>query len=110
MRKKGHGWILRELSGDRWAKFSQGDAMDIDVKREVSKTATLVPGSIVQPKHTVDFKLENMAFSQGGHWHLKLNKVKLPDGSFTAVCINVNGQRRATRRYVFPQRSKNLSQ
>ena len=79
MREKGHGWILRELSGDRQAKVNQGDAMDIDVKHEVPKTATLAPGSIVQPKRTVD--LESMAFSQGGHL-MSNKKVKLPDGSF----------------------------
>ena len=79
MREKGHGWILRELSGDRQAKTNQGDAMDVDVKHEVPKTATLAPGSVVQPKRVID--LESMAFSQGGHL-MSNKKVKLPDGSF----------------------------
>jgi len=80
MREKGLGWILRELSGDRQAKASKSDAMDVDeVKPEVPKTATLAPGSTVQPKRTVD--LESMAFSQGGHL-MSNKKCKLPDGSF----------------------------
>jgi pre-mRNA-splicing helicase BRR2 len=82
MREKGVGWILRELSGDRRAK-APSDAMDVDsqVKQPeaVPKTATLVPGSTVQPKRTVD--LESMAFSQGGHL-MSNKKCKLPDGSF----------------------------
>ena len=52
--------------------------MDVDVKEvsaAVPKTATLVPGSTVQPKMTIG--LESMAFSQGGHL-----MCKLPDGSF----------------------------
>ena len=79
MCEKGHGWILHELSGDRQAKVNQGDAMDIDIKHEVPKTATLAPGFIVQPKRAI--YLESMAFSQGSP--LMLNKkIKLPDGSF----------------------------
>ncbi|KAG6370880.1 putative RNA helicase [Boletus reticuloceps] len=81
MREKGVGWILRELAGDRQAKKTH-DAMDVDVKEAaaaVPKTATLAPGSTVQPKATVD--LENMAFSQGGHL-MSNKKCKLPDGSF----------------------------
>jgi len=79
MREKGHGWILRELAGDRQVKANQGDAMDVDVKHEIPKTATLAPGSVVQPKRVLD--LEGMAFSQGGHL-MSNKKVKLPDGSF----------------------------
>ena len=79
MREKGHGWILRELSGDRQVKINQGDAMDVDVKHDIPKTATLAPGSVVQPKRVID--LESMAFSQGGHL-MSNKKVKLPDGSF----------------------------
>ena len=82
MREKGVGWILRELAGDRQAKKTHDDAMDVDVKDvtvTVPKTATLAPGSTVQPKRTVD--LESMAFSQGGHL-MSNKKCKLPDGSF----------------------------
>lgn len=78
MREKGVGWILRELAGDRQAK-AQSDAMDVDEKVEVPKTATLSPGSTLQPKRTVD--LESMAFSQGGHL-MSNKKCKLPEGSF----------------------------
>jgi pre-mRNA-splicing helicase BRR2 len=82
MREKGLGWILRELAGDRQAKTHADDAMDVDEQAksaQVPKTATLAPGSVVQPKKTVD--LESMIFSQGGH--LMSNKTtKLPQGSF----------------------------
>ncbi|KAI0938351.1 hypothetical protein AcW1_001903 [Taiwanofungus camphoratus] len=81
MREKGLGWILRELAGDRKAK-ARTDAMDVDEKpkvEQVPKTATLAPGSTVQPKRTVD--LEGMAFSQGGHL-MSNKKCKLPEGSF----------------------------
>lgn len=82
MREKGLGWILRELAGDRQAKAHAEDAMDVDNQAksaQVPKTATLAPGSVVQPKKTVD--LESMIFSQGGH--LMSNKTtKLPQGSF----------------------------
>lgn len=79
MREKGVGWILRELAGDRQAKSRPADAMDVDEKPEVPKTATLAPGSTLQPKRTVD--LESMAFSQGGHL-MTNKKCKLPEGSF----------------------------
>ncbi|KAF9006973.1 Sec63 Brl domain-containing protein [Cyathus striatus] len=84
MREKGVGWILRELAGDRTAKktSAESDAMDVDEKprgKEIPKTATLAPGSTVQPKRTVD--LESMAFSQGGHL-MSNKKCKLPEGSF----------------------------
>jgi pre-mRNA-splicing helicase BRR2 len=82
MREKGLGWILRDLAGDRQAKAHADDAMDVDEQAkstQVPKTATLAPGSVVQPKKTVD--LESMVFSQGGH--LMSNKTtKLPQGSF----------------------------
>ena len=78
MREKGLGWILRALAGDRQAK-GETDAMDVDEPKEVPKTATLAPGSVLQPKRTVD--LESMAFSQGGHL-MSNKKCKLPDGSF----------------------------
>ncbi|KAI9460719.1 Sec63-domain-containing protein [Russula earlei] len=82
MREKGLGWILRDLAGDRQAKARAEDAMDVDEQTKsvrVPKTATLAPGSVVQPRKTVD--LESMAFSQGGH--LMSNKTtKLPQGSF----------------------------
>ena len=82
MREKGLGWILRELAGDRQAKARGEDAMDVDEQAkstQVPKTATLAPGSVVQPKKIVD--LESMIFSQGGH--LMSNKTtKLPQGSF----------------------------
>ena len=81
MREKGVGWILRELAGDRKTK-ARSDAMDVDEKPKVEavpKTATLAPGSTVQPKATVD--LEGMAFSQGGHL-MSNKKCKLPEGSF----------------------------
>ena len=82
MREKGVGWILRELAGDRQAKKTHDDAMDVDMQEAtatVPKTATLAPGSTVQPKGIVD--LESMAFSQGGHL-MSNKKCKLPDGSF----------------------------
>ncbi|KAK7020512.1 putative ATP dependent RNA helicase [Favolaschia claudopus] len=82
MREKGVGWILRELAGDRQAaKAKPSDAMEVDdeSKRNVPKTATLAPGSTLQPKRTVD--LESMAFSQGGHL-MSNKKCKLPEGSF----------------------------
>jgi pre-mRNA-splicing helicase BRR2 len=82
MREKGLGWILHELAGDCQAKAHVNDAMDVDVqakKMQVPKTAKLAPGSVVQPKKTLD--LESMAFSQSGH--LMSNKTtKLPQGSF----------------------------
>lgn len=79
MREKGVGWIIRELAGSRQTK-TRSDAMDVDEpKPEVPKTATLAPGSTVQPKRTVD--LESMAFSQGGHL-MSNKKCKLPEGSF----------------------------
>lgn len=81
MREKGLGWILRELTGDRQAK-ARTDAMDVDDEAKpanVPKTATLAPGSTLQPKKTVD--LESMAFSQGGHL-MSNKKCKLPEGSF----------------------------
>ena len=81
MREKGLGWILRELTGDRQAK-ARTDAMDVDDEAKpanVPKTATLAPGSTLQPKKTVD--LERMAFSQGGHL-MSNKKCKLPEGSF----------------------------
>ena len=79
MREKGVGWILRELAGDRQAK-ARTDAMDVDdAKAEVPKTATIAPGSTIQPKRTVD--LESMMFSQGGHL-MSNKKCSLPQGSF----------------------------
>ncbi|PFH47664.1 hypothetical protein AMATHDRAFT_77103 [Amanita thiersii Skay4041] len=79
MREKGVGWILRDLAGDRQAKV-RTDAMDVDEpKQEVPKTATLAPGSTLQPKRTLD--LESMMFSQGGHL-MSNKKCKLPEGSF----------------------------
>ncbi|KAF8631115.1 hypothetical protein AX17_005160 [Amanita inopinata Kibby_2008] len=79
MREKGVGWILRELGGDRQAK-ARSDAMEVDeVNAEVPKTATLAPGSTLQPKRTLD--LESMMFSQGGHL-MSNKKCKLPEGSF----------------------------
>lgn len=80
MREKGVGWIIRELAGDRQAAKRPTDAMDVDQggAKQVPKTATLAPGSTVQPKRTVD--LESMAFSQGGHL-MSNKKVKLPEGS-----------------------------
>ena len=83
MREKGVGWILRELAGDRKAKTSSGDAMDVDMKppahEQVPKTGTLAPGSTAQPRRILD--LESMAFSQGGHL-MSNKKCKLPEGSF----------------------------
>jgi len=82
MREKGVGCILRELAGDRQAKAPM-DTMDVDEQAKQSqsdpKTATLAPGSTLQPQRTVD--LESMAFSQGGHL-MSNKKCKLPDGSF----------------------------
>lgn len=80
MREKGVGWILRELAGDKQRKKAP-DAMEVDetAKPEVPKTATVAPGSTVQPKRVLD--LESMAFSQGGHL-MSNKKCKLPEGSF----------------------------
>jgi pre-mRNA-splicing helicase BRR2 len=78
MREKGVGWILRELAGDKQTK-KESDAMDVDEPAKVPKTATLAPGSTVQPKRVLD--LESMAFSQGGHL-MSNKKCKLPEGSF----------------------------
>jgi pre-mRNA-splicing helicase BRR2 len=83
MREKGLGWILREVAGDRQAKAQMGDAMDVNEQvksAQVPETATLAPGSVVQPKKMVD--LGSIIFtSQGGH--LMSNKMtKLPQGSF----------------------------
>ena len=82
MREKGLGWILRELAGDRHAT-TRANAMDVDDHAShpaaVPNTATLAPGSTVQPKKTLD--LESMAFSQGGHL-MSNKKCKLPEGSF----------------------------
>jgi pre-mRNA-splicing helicase BRR2 len=79
MREKGVGWILRELAGDKQTQ-KESDLMDVDEKKpEVPKTATLAPGSTVQPKKVLD--LESMAFSQGGHL-MSNKKCKLPEGSF----------------------------
>ena len=53
--EKGLDWILRELAGDRHAA-SRANAMDVDeqpTQRNVSTTATVAPGSTVQPKKTV---------------------------------------------------------
>ncbi|KIL64832.1 hypothetical protein M378DRAFT_24315 [Amanita muscaria Koide BX008] len=82
MREKGVGWIVRELAGDRQAsKAAKTDSMDVDEasKAEVPKTATIAPGSTIQPKRTVD--LESMMFSQGGHL-MSNKKCSLPQGSF----------------------------
>ena len=49
MREKGVGWILRELAGDRQKKKTHDDAMDVDKLVAVPKTATIAPGSTVQP-------------------------------------------------------------
>ncbi|KAJ2934391.1 hypothetical protein H1R20_g2701, partial [Candolleomyces eurysporus] len=78
MREKGVGWILKELAGEKTATT---DAMDVDQQpaKTVPKTATLAPGSTVQPKRTVD--LESLVFSQGGHL-MSNKKCKLPEGSF----------------------------
>ncbi|KAF8761911.1 Sec63 protein [Rhizoctonia solani] len=80
MREKNVGWILKALAGGRTAR-ANGDAMDVDPKltKNVPTTATLAPGSTIQPRKTVD--LEGMAFSQGGHLNSN-KKVKLPEGSF----------------------------
>ena len=79
MGEKSVGWILRDLAGDKQAK-KESDAMDVDERKpEVPKTATLVPGSTVQLKRTVD--LESKAFSQGCHL-MSNKKCRLPEGSF----------------------------
>jgi pre-mRNA-splicing helicase BRR2 len=85
MRERGVGWILRDLSGDKsTGKPTTGradeNAMEVDAHpAQVLKKATLLPGSVVQPKKIVD--LESMTFSQAGH--LMSNKrVQLPEGSF----------------------------
>lgn len=63
MREKRLGWILRELARDRRAKSSNNvDAMDVDKPAVVPKTATLAPGSTLQPKHTVDLDFPGGAF------------------------------------------------
>lgn len=82
MREKGLDWILRELAGDRLAT-TRANAMDVDEpsshQTAVPSTATLAPGSTLQPKKILD--LESMVFSQGSHL-MSNKKCKLPDGSF----------------------------
>lgn len=82
MRKKGLSWIIHELTGDRQPKGAPSDAMDVDEKPTVPKTAALAAGSTVQPKRTID--LENMAFSQGGHL-VSNEKCTLPGKLFKRV-------------------------
>ena len=68
--------------GSETVAVADADAMDVDDEAKpanVPKTATLAPGSTLQPKKTVD--LESMAFSQGGHL-MSNKKCKLPEGSF----------------------------
>jgi len=80
MCEKGLGWILRELASDCQAKSSTNvNAMDVDKPAVVPKTATLMPGSTLQPERTAN--LESMAFSQGGTFNVE-QEVQLPDGSF----------------------------
>ena len=80
MREKGVGWIIKALSGDRSKAVAGGDAMDVDSKKSaLPTTGTLAPGTVVQPRKTVD--LESMIFAQGGHL-MSNKKCKLPEGSF----------------------------
>ena len=79
MWEKGVGWILCELAGNRQKKKTHDNAMNVDKPVAVPKTATLAPGSTIQPKHAVD--LESIAFSQGGHL-MTNKKCKLFEGSF----------------------------
>ncbi|KAJ8481295.1 hypothetical protein ONZ45_g15351 [Pleurotus djamor] len=61
-------------------KAEADGAMDVDEpKATVPKTATLDPGSVVQPKRTLD--LDSMAFGQGGHL-MTNDEYKLPEASF----------------------------
>jgi pre-mRNA-splicing helicase BRR2 len=70
------------LAGDRQARASTDD-MDVDDQtmqtESVPKTATLAPGSTVQPNKTLD--LESMMIAQGGNF-MSNKKCKLPDRSF----------------------------
>jgi pre-mRNA-splicing helicase BRR2 len=94
MREKGVGWILKELSATTTSTTADGASasrtgaikaedgmMDIDSSSAapaIPKT-NIAPGSLVQPKGTVD--LESMIFSQGSRL-MSNKKCKLPEGSF----------------------------
>ena len=73
MREKGVGWILRELRGDR------KQAAQDRVEPVVPTKATLAPGSVAQPRRTID--IDSLIFTEGGHL-MSRKKVKLPEGSF----------------------------
>lgn len=73
MREKGVGWILRELRGI--AKKPEHASVSVTIP----KTATIQPGTIAQPRKTID--IDSLIFSEGGHL-LTAKKVRLPEGSF----------------------------
>lgn len=73
MREKGVGWILRELRGIA----KKPDHVSTSVV--IPKTATIQPGTIAQPRKTID--IDSLIFSEGGHL-LTAKKVRLPEGSF----------------------------
>lgn len=77
MREKGVGYILKELSSTSSA--SKGaSGMDLD-EADAPKKANIAPGSLVQPRNTVD--LESMIFTAGARL-MSNKKCKLPEGSF----------------------------
>ena len=79
-RKKGVGWILRELAGggkETKERVRRDGRWQYGAKIEVPKTATLAPGSTGQPQAYLGSREHGVPFSQGGH----LMKCKLPEGS-----------------------------
>ncbi|WVQ83790.1 hypothetical protein IAT38_005934 [Cryptococcus sp. DSM 104549] len=76
MREKGVGWILRELRGA--GKKADGKADDAKPVA-IPSTATIQPGTIAQPRRTID--IDSLIFTEGGHL-MSRKKVKLPEGSF----------------------------
>lgn len=83
MRERGVGWILKELASAE-AAAAQAANGDVDVSAAPAEVATipkanLQPGSLVQPKGTVD--LDSMMFGQGSRL-MSNKKCRLPEGSF----------------------------
>nr|ODN85918.1 pre-mRNA-splicing helicase BRR2 [Cryptococcus depauperatus CBS 7841] len=77
MREKGLGWILRELKGTQ--KVTSAEDFKEKIDKPIPNTATIKPGTIVQPRKTID--IDSLIFSEGSHL-LSRKKVKLPEGSF----------------------------
>ncbi|KAI0041169.1 hypothetical protein FA95DRAFT_1584819 [Auriscalpium vulgare] len=77
MRENDLGWVLRELAGDRQAKANAEDAMYVDApasSTQVLKSATLAPGSVVQPKKT--------SIGEGGGFFKENRLIKICEGDW----------------------------